>query len=94
MHVTESMKSELKWWYLKIFTQNRKISHGNSSFTVETDASNIFLHSSAIRSFLPIGKVAIISSESIMLPKNVIFFDGSNCDFSGCIIKPICSINE
>jgi hypothetical protein len=26
---------------LNIFTQNRKISHGNSSFTVETDASNL-----------------------------------------------------
>ena len=41
MHVTESMKSELKWWYLKIFTQNRKISHGNPSFIIETDASNL-----------------------------------------------------
>ena len=41
MHVTESMKSELKWWYLNIFTQNRKISHGNLSFIIETDASNL-----------------------------------------------------
>ena len=41
MHVTESMKSELKWWYLNIFTQNRKISHGNPSFIIETDASNL-----------------------------------------------------
>jgi hypothetical protein len=41
MHVTESMKSELQWWYLNIFIQNRKISHGNPSFIIETDASNL-----------------------------------------------------
>jgi hypothetical protein len=40
MHVTESMKSELRWWYLNIFIQNRKISHDNPSFIIETDASN------------------------------------------------------
>jgi hypothetical protein len=35
------MKSELKWWYLNVFTQNRKISHVNPSFIIETDASNL-----------------------------------------------------
>lgn len=41
MHVTESMKSELKWWYLNIFTQNKENSYGNPSFIIETDASNL-----------------------------------------------------
>lgn len=41
MHVTESMKSELNWWYLNIFTQNRENYHSNPSFIIETDASSL-----------------------------------------------------
>ncbi|CAG2245706.1 unnamed protein product [Mytilus edulis] len=41
MVITQSMKYELNWWSLNIFTQNRKISRGNPGFIIETDASGL-----------------------------------------------------
>ena len=39
--ITHSMKYELNWWSLNIFTQNRKISRENPGFIIETDASGL-----------------------------------------------------